>query len=60
MSYAISILNVPQDMCGPYLFLDAELKANSQILKFALKVNLYLHLIRGKLGFLNDLNGRCR
>ena len=31
MSYAISVLNVPQDICGPCLFLDTELKANSQI-----------------------------
>lgn len=31
MSYAISVLNVPQDICGPCLFLDTVLKANSQI-----------------------------
>ena len=30
-SFAISVLNVPQDMCGPYIFLDTALKANLQI-----------------------------
>lgn len=31
MSFAISVLNIPQDTCGPYIFLDTALKANLQI-----------------------------